>query len=129
MIWKWAKDGVPTAQPLKSLVDAEWCTIMEKGESEKALRGFDEAIDGFASKRLVYFETLACERAMHLMVRRMHVSKAQRYLNRSIERNRAWGNQAKVEHLESTYVNVRRNVRPAFEVKVKLTQNGVNEYY
>ena len=119
MIWKWTKrDGVPTAPPLKSLVDAEWAAVVEKGESDKALRSFEEAIEGFESKRLVYFETLACERAMHLMMQHMRLTKARGFMSKSIERNRDWGNRAKVEHLENTYQQVLRNVAPAFEVKV-----------
>jgi hypothetical protein len=107
--------GVPDGKPLLSFLNAEWSATIDKKDMT---REFDQAITELKDIRFVAFETLAYQRVMHLNLREGNIRKAKSYLIQSIERNREWGNIAKVEWLESTYSTVLSSVKPFHEIKL-----------
>ena len=115
--------NVPDVESLWVLINAEWSTITDKRESTE---GFDAAIEVLKKSRLIVFETMAYQRAMHFMLKTLNVRKARDYLMKSIARHREWGNMAKVEWLERTYSIVLRSERPAYEVDLTASQESVS---
>lgn len=107
---QWWKGGVPDAQPLWLLINAEWKSSVEN--DHLASVAFDDAIKALQSNQLVGFECLAYQRAMHSMLKVSCFGTAHKYLAASLERNRAWGNVAKVAFLESKYAYLSEFVKP-----------------
>jgi predicted ATPase len=112
---------VPDGRPLLSLLNAEWAAIIDKKD---ATNEFDRAITELKEIRFVAFETIAYQSVMHMNLRDGNIRKAKSYLIQSIERNREWGNIAKVEWLESTYFSVLKSVKPFHEIKLIHNSNN-----
>ncbi len=120
LLKKWFAN-VPDVESLWVLINAEWSAVTDKKESSD---GFDAAIEVLKHSRLIVFETMAYQRAMHFMLKSLNVRRAREYLVKSIARHLEWGNMAKVEWLESTYSMVLRSERPAYEVDLAASQES-----